>query len=53
LTEGVVNDVDALANVLTGAGANGARVAATVRALTPYASTLGRDGAPAPRFVRA
>jgi len=53
LTEGLVRDVHALAKVLDGAGANDARVAAAIRALTPYASTLGRDANPAPRFLRA
>jgi hypothetical protein len=53
LTEGVVKDVHALAKVLAAAGASSERVAATIRALTPYASTLGRDANPAPRFLRA
>ena len=46
LGEGVVADVDALAKVLQEAGAGKDRIGPIVRALTPYAATLGRDGAP-------
>jgi hypothetical protein len=46
LGEGLLADVDALAKVLPGAGAERERIGAIVRALTPYAATLGRDGAP-------
>ena len=48
LCEGAVTDVAHLARVLEGAGATKERTAAIVRALTPYAATLGRDGAPDP-----
>lgn len=47
--EGLVADVDVLGKLLGAAGAPKERVRATVRALTPYAQTLGRDGAPSPR----
>lgn len=53
LSEGVVSDVDALARALTAAGATRERVASTIRALTPFAATLGRDAAPQPRVVSA
>lgn len=46
LGEGVVTDLDALAEVIAKAGAERERVGAVVRALTPYAATLGRDAAP-------
>ena len=46
LGEGVVTDLDALAKVIAKAGAERERVGAVVRALTPYAATLGRDAAP-------
>lgn len=44
LCERVVPDVDAVAKVVEGAGADRARVGAIVRALTPFAATLGADG---------
>jgi len=46
LGEGLVADLDALAEVIAKAGAERDRVGAVVRALTPYAATLGRDAAP-------
>jgi len=49
ISEGLVANVDALGALLTSAGAPAERVKATVRALTPYAQTLGRDAAPSPR----
>ncbi|MCZ7682762.1 MAG: VWA domain-containing protein [Sandaracinaceae bacterium] len=45
LGEGVVADLDALARIVEGAGAARDRVGAVVRALTPYAALLGKDGA--------
>jgi hypothetical protein len=53
LGEGVVRDLDALAKVLEGAGAPRDRVGPVVRALTPYATALGRDATPAPRLDAA
>jgi hypothetical protein len=49
LTEGVARDLDALAKILTDAGSPPDRIGRVVRALTPYAASLGRDGAPPPR----
>jgi hypothetical protein len=46
ISEGKADDLDALARLLSDAGTARERVAATVRALTPYAQTLGRDAAP-------
>jgi hypothetical protein len=46
LNEKVVSDLDGLARILEGAGANRDRIGAIVRALTPFAATVGRDGAP-------
>ncbi len=53
LREGVVPDVDAVARVVEAAGAEKERVAAIVRALTPFAATLGGDGVPAHRVEAA
>ncbi len=53
LAEEVVPNVEALASVLSAAGAERARIAAVVRALTPFAATLGRDGASSPRLGAA
>ncbi len=53
LTERVVADLDALAEVLGRAGAPREQVGSVVRALTPYAATLGRDGAPTPSLEPA
>ena len=50
LSEGVVPQLDALSAVLTDAGAPRDRIAGTLRALVPFAATLGRDGAHAPRL---
>jgi len=50
ITEGVVKDVAGLAKLMETAGADHERVAAIVRALTPYAAALGRDGAPLPQL---
>lgn len=46
LSERVAADVDAVARVVEAAGAEPARVGAIVRALVPFAATLGADGAP-------
>lgn len=48
LSEKVVSDLDALAVTLERAGAPREQVGSVVRALTPYAASLGRDGAPTP-----
>jgi len=48
LRERVVPNLGALAPILTRAGAEDARIGAIMRALTPYAATLDRDGADAP-----
>ena len=50
LTEGALANIDALAKALTDAGRDRAHVGSVVRALTPYATTLGKDGAPKPHF---
>jgi hypothetical protein len=47
LTEGRAADIDQLAQLLTSGGAEPSRVRSVINALTPYAATLGRDGAPA------
>jgi hypothetical protein len=52
LGQGLLPDVEALAKVLAGLGTPRDRVAATVRALDPFACAVGRDGAPAPRLER-
>jgi hypothetical protein len=49
LTEGVVTDLDQLGKLLGAAGLERARVGAVLRALTAYAETLGRSGAPGPQ----
>jgi hypothetical protein len=48
LCEGALKDLDALAARMRDQGAEKDRVGAVVRALTPFAATLGRDGAPSP-----
>jgi hypothetical protein len=53
LREGVVSGVDAFAHVAEAAGAEKERVAAIVRALTPFAATLGADGVPGHRTSAA
>jgi hypothetical protein len=49
LSEHVVPDLDGVARVVAAAGADHDRVGRVVRALTPYAATLGADGVPAPK----
>jgi hypothetical protein len=53
LSEGVLASLDALADRMRVAGVGKDRIGATVRALTPYAATLGRDGTPGPRTDNA
>ncbi len=48
LTEKAVKDIDALAKVFETAGIPKDRIAPTIRALTPYAAILDRDGNPKP-----
>jgi hypothetical protein len=48
LGEGAAADVDALAARLSALGHARDRIGAVVRALTPWAATLGRDGMPSP-----
>ena len=48
LTEGAVADLDELAKALEKQGESQRDIGAVVRALTPYAATIGRDGAPPP-----
>ena len=48
LTEGVVADLDGLAKILAASGLERDRLNAVIRAVTPYAATLGKDGAPVP-----
>jgi hypothetical protein len=46
VNEGLVQDLDALARLLETGGVGRERLGATLRALTPFAASLGRDGAP-------
>lgn len=48
LTEGIAKNVDDVARLVGEAGADRPRVASVVRAITPYASLIGRDGSPRP-----
>ncbi len=48
LCEGVYEDLDAVAKGLESNGLERARIHGVVRALTPFAATLGRDGSPVP-----
>lgn len=50
LCEGIFTDLDALARHLTKSGLTRQRVGGIVRAITPFANTLGRDGTPAPQL---
>jgi hypothetical protein len=50
LVEGALPNLDALAERLSKGGVPNPRIGAVVRALTPFAATLGRDGAPEPRL---
>lgn len=53
LCENAVSDLPALADRLCSNGLPRERVAAVVQALTPFAASLERDGAPTPRTVDA
>jgi hypothetical protein len=53
LSERIVPDVDAVARLLRAAGAEKKRVDAIVRAVTPFAATLGADAAAAHRTIPA
>jgi hypothetical protein len=53
LCEGVIPDLDALAKRLRDGGTSQQRLGAVIRALTPFAATLGRDGTPRPRTQEA
>lgn len=53
LCENAVSDLPALADRFRSNGLPHERVAAVVRALTPFAASLGRDGAPTPMTVDA
>jgi hypothetical protein len=53
LTEGAMPDLDAFASRVSAGGAPRERVAAVVRALTPYAELLGRAGVPNPTTAPA
>jgi hypothetical protein len=50
LTEGVIGNLDVLAKQLSASGVPNPRIGAVIRALTPYAATLDRDGTPAPNL---
>jgi len=51
LGESVVADVGALADKLAKDGVSHARIGSVVRALTPFAASRGKDGAPPPTFI--
>jgi hypothetical protein len=53
LSEGVVKDLDAVARAVEAAGASQERVGAVIRALTPFAATLGADAVPPHRTEQA
>jgi len=53
LGEGVVSDLGALAAKLTKDGVSRDRLGAIVRAVTPFAASRGRDGAPPPDLAPA
>ncbi|UJR86771.1 VWA domain-containing protein [Sandaracinus amylolyticus] len=48
MSEGAIADVDAFARKLGERGVPRERIGAAVRALTPWAATIGKDGAPLP-----
>ncbi len=50
LCEGVISDLDVLARRLEKNGTSRQRLGAVMRALTPFAATLGRDGTPRPKL---
>jgi hypothetical protein len=51
LGEGAVLDLDALASKMSAKGVSRDRLSAVVRALTPFAASLGKDGAPKPHLT--
>jgi hypothetical protein len=51
LGEGAVRDVGALADKLSREGLSRDRLGAVVRALTPFAASIGKDGTPLPHLV--
>lgn len=51
--QGALGDLDAVAKSLRSRGVEGPRVGAVIRALTPWAASLGRDAAPRPELVSA
>lgn len=53
LGQGALKDLDAVAKRLRTAGIEAQRVGAVIRALTPWAASLGRDAAPRPRVEPA
>lgn len=53
LGQGAAKDLDAVAARLRASGVEAQRVGAVIRALTPYAASLGRDASPAPRLEPA
>ena len=53
LTEGSAKDLGAIPRLLELAGAGKDRIGAVIRALSPYATSIGKDGAPAPKVAPA
>jgi hypothetical protein len=51
LCEGLVHDLDHLAQMLGTAGVSRDQIGSIVRSLTPFAATLRRDGTPGPRLM--
>lgn len=51
--QGALADLDAVAARLKDGGADRQRIGAVIRALTPYAASLGRDAAPRPELEPA
>jgi hypothetical protein len=51
LSEGALQSLDVLADKLTSSGMSRERVGAVVRALTPFATTIDRDGIPKPKLT--
>jgi hypothetical protein len=53
LGQGALKDLDAVAARLRAAGTDPARIGAVLRAITPWAASLGRDSDPRPRLESA
>lgn len=51
LCEGAVENLDVLAERLAKGGTSHQRIGAVMRALTPFATTIARDGVPKPRLA--